>query len=131
MTQERRDQLVDLVQADDGALAKELETADSKEAFLAAFARKGIELTSEEADELLLEIVPAEKAGELNENDLESVAGGISLKAAIAAWKAGVRVGIVARMIYDKLRYNNAYKNYNWDNFLKGKVGLNFGPISL
>lgn len=131
MTRERKQQLEAIVRADDGALAKELEGIDSKEAFLAAFAGRGVTLTGDEADELLADALTPQHDGELDENELEAVAGGISWKAVVAAWETGVRIGMIARMIYDKLKYNDAYRNYNWNDFIKGRVGFKLGPVTL
>jgi len=130
MTNEKKIQVEELIKADNGALAKELEGVASREDFIKIMAANGVELTAEEADEMLQDIMPQE--GELSDDDLEGVAGGMSLlKALKLGWGIGSRAGMLARMLYDKYKYNDAYKNYNWKNVISGKVGINIGGLSL
>ena len=119
MTIETRKKIDELIKGDEGVFAKELEEAQSKEEFIAAFSAHGIELTSEDADELLKETLSDE---ELSEEALEDVAGGMSFLAAVKlGWGIGTRVGMVGRMVYDNYKYGNPYKNYNWNNVKTGK----------
>ena len=130
MTNEKKIQVEELIKADGGALAKELEGVEGREDFIKIMAGHGVELTAEEADEMLQEIMP--KDGELSDDDLEGVAGGMSLlKAVKLGWDIGSRAGMLARMVYDKYKYNDPYRNYNWKNVISGKVGINIGGISL
>lgn len=130
MTNEKRIEIEELIKADEGTLAAELEKVGNREDFIKAFAIRGVEMTEEDADDMLKELVPTD--GELTDDDLEGVAGGMSLIQAIKlGWGIGARAGMLARMLYDKYKYNNAYRNYNWKNVLTGKVGINLGGIRL
>ena len=130
MTNEKRIEIEELIKADEGTLAAELEKVENREDFIKAFAIRGVEMTEEDADDMLKELVPTD--GELTDDDLEGVAGGMSLIQAIKlGWGIGARAGMLARMLYDKYKYNNAYRNYNWKNVLTGKVGINLGGIRL
>ncbi len=130
MTNEKRIEIEELIKADEGTLAAELEKVEKREDFIKAFAIRGVEMTEADADDMLKELVPTD--GELTDDDLEGVAGGMSLIQAIKlGWGIGARAGMLARMLYDKYKYNNAYRNYNWKNVLTGKVGINLGGIRL
>ena len=60
-------------------LAKQLETCQSNEETLKVLAENGIEVTAEEMNEVMNQLQPQETTGELDENALEDVAGGILL----------------------------------------------------
>ena len=119
MTTEKRAQIVELLQRDN-SLEAEFKSIETKEEFQALFARNGIEVTDEEASEMLAEAMNSTVQGELNEDQLESVAGGIALSKFYAAWKWGTRFGIGITMIYDYYKYGNATKTYSVDNLIKG-----------
>ena len=134
MTNEKRIKIEELIKADDGTLAAELEKVESREDYIKVFADRGIEMTEEDADEMLKELILPTDC-ELSDDDLEGVAGGISFGAILAAvkkgWGIGARAGMLARMLYDKIKSGNAYKNYNWNNVITGKVGIKVFGISL
>ena len=134
MSIEKKTQIEELIKADDGALAAELEKVESRDDYIKVFAARGVELTEEEADEMLKDLLlPTD--GELNDDDLEGVAGGITFAAVLAAvkkgWGIGARAGMLARMLYDKIKTGNAYANYNWKNVITGKVGIKIFGISI
>ena len=130
MTKEKRIEIEELIKADEGELAAELEKVENREDFIKAFAIRGVEMTEEDADDMLKELIPADC--ELTDDELEGVAGGMSLLKAIKlGWAIGTRAGMLARMLYDKYKYNNAYRNYNWNNVLTGKIGIDLGGIRL
>ncbi len=60
-------------------LAKQLESCKSNEDTLKVLAENGIEITAEEMNEVMNQLQPQETTGELDENALEDVAGGILL----------------------------------------------------
>ena len=120
MTTELQNRIGALINSDNGEFAKQLEAAQSKDEIIEAFAAHGIELTTNDADDLLKETFVDD---ELNEEALEDVAGGMSVwQAAKIGWGIGARVGMIGRMIYDKYKSGNPYKNYTWDNVLTGKL---------
>ena len=134
MTIEKKNAIEALIKADDGKIAEELEKVEGREDYIKVFAARGVELTDEEADEMLKDLIlPTDS--ELNDDDLEGVAGGISLaaiyKAIKTGWNIGSRAGMLARMLYDKIKTGNAYANYNWNNVITGKIGITIGGIKL
>ena len=113
--------LIKKVICEDANIAEELERCESVEEFRDVFAKRAVELSEEESVELVEKILVAGQDGELTEADLENVAGGLTLKQAIWAFKMGARVGIAARMVYDYYKHGNAYKNYTLKQLMSGK----------
>lgn len=104
----------------DETLSSELATAETVTEICEIFARRGLELTEEEVTALMCQVaVPAE--GELAEDDLDDVAGGITWEQAYGAFMFGARVGIGIRMVYDKYKYGNAQKTYTYSQLKSGK----------
>ena len=113
---EKEQAVKNLILQDDSILA-EIEKVKSADDFLSIFHNRGLDLTIEEAEDLL-EKQLSEGNGELSEEMLSDVAGGMTGK---QAFFIGTRVGIAARMVYDGCKYGNPYKNYNMGNLITGK----------
>ena len=93
------------------------------EDFQAVFARRGVELTEEEIAEIYSEVGARFDDGELNESNLEEVAGGgITWGMAVGAWRVGARIGMGARMLYDKKVHGNAQYTYTYDQLRRGSI---------
>lgn len=79
-------------------------------------------LTEDEIAELMVGAINSSGDGELDEDSLDEAAGGVSyLSAFIKAAGVGARIGIAARMVYDKYKYGNPYKNYNMSHLKSGR----------
>ena len=105
---------------DDTTIAEELEKAESISGVCEIFGSRGLTLSEDEASELMASAVVPEE-GELDENALNNVAGGISWKQAKDSFLFGARVGIGARMLYDKYKYGNAQRTYSYSQLASGK----------
>lgn len=96
---------------EDEAFQEKLGTLETEEEIKAAFSEKGVDFEKEfAADE--------SGEGELSEEDMDNVAGGLLTEAVIIAlapyaWKAGKMAGILIRSSYDAKRYGNPYKTYS------------------
>lgn len=98
-----------------------LKDMDSVEEFRALLSNYEVDVTDEEVDTLLMQALQGSESEELSEEQLENVAGGISWKNAVTAWRVGARIGMGIRMIYDYHTTGNAYKNYTLKNLATGK----------
>ena len=85
--------------AGDEAFNREAEGIQTAEEFQRLFAGHGVDLSIEEVEDLCAAIVNAEKPGELNENDLENVAGGFGF---VLGLSIGLAVGAAAGYVYAK-----------------------------
>ena len=83
----------------DEAFNKEAEGITTADEFQTLFAKHGVELTAEEVEKLCEAIVKSQESGELNENELENVAGGFGF---ILGLSIGVAVGAAAGYVYGK-----------------------------
>lgn len=105
---------------EDSTVLAEIEASESVDAFCAVFAKRGIEMSQEEASELLQTAVSSSPDGELDENSLDAVAGGGGCAA--IAWGVGARVGILGRMVYDYCTTGNPFKNYSPEQLITGSI---------
>lgn len=84
------------------ALAEEIDALSTHEEAVAYFAAKGVDIDAEFA---------ANATGELDEESLEDVAGGVVV-AIVAGWVVGRTVGIAARRTYDQIKYGDKNRTY-------------------
>ena len=119
ITEEKKQSIKAAVQNDE-SIAAEIEKVETTADFLAIFSSRGIDMTAEEADTLLADVLDNAK-DEFSEEDLESVAGGVTWKQATSAFLIGARVGIAARMVYDGCKTGNPYKTYNMGHLVSGQ----------
>lgn len=103
------------------AFQKEAESCKTMEDFHALFTAKGVEITLDETIDLISQIAEKKQQqdnGEISEEDLENVAGGLALTGA-AAIAACVGLGVVgigvaagaAYVAYQALRWANKHKH--------------------
>lgn len=118
MISREKEQMLKRIIDEDADVLAEIEAAKSEEAFCEVFAKRGLEFSQEEANILLNQVVTASSDDELNEDVLETVAGG---GFAALAWGIGARVGIAGRMVYDYYKCGNAFANYSVDQLISGK----------
>lgn len=86
---------------------EKFQKAESKDDLQKLFKEYGIELSREEIDEFVAELEKFGDNGELNEEELESVAGGITVKKLVGwCWKA-LKAG-----------WNAGKKFYEWEQSL-------------
>ncbi|MBR5094198.1 MAG: hypothetical protein IK095_03805, partial [Oscillospiraceae bacterium] len=107
---------------EDPSVESEIAAVSSVEELKEVFAKRGVELSTEELDELFASATGSFAEGELDEEDMDKVAGGISLKQALSAWRVGARIGIGARMIYDHFKHGNAQYTYTLKQLKKGTI---------
>ena len=96
-------------------VAKEFANIEGVEELAAMLARHGIELSNEDLDDILKEAdtVPLPDAGELGEDDLENVSGGIFTAALIGmAAFGGLLTGIRLRREIDRKMHGDPYYTY-------------------
>ena len=122
MINNEKELLIKKVICEDATIATDLEKCDSVEAFREVFAKRDIELSEDEALELFEGAFVSAESDELDEDALDNVSGGaVTLKKAASAFLVGARVGIAARMVYDKVKYGNATKTYTTSQLKSGK----------
>lgn len=119
-----KDQIIELIKADDGTLAKEMEEITSREEFVKVFADHGVQVSEGDADDFLCQGRPFDEDGELDENALEEVSGGIAIWAVIAAWKGGKAIGQMLRRGYDYIKYGDANRNYSAKDVVKSMISF-------
>ncbi len=124
MATKTENQINELINADDGILAKELEEVTSREGFIKVFAERGVQVSEEDADRFLKQGQPIDENGELDDSALEEVSGGLALWAIIAAWKGGKAVGQMLRRAYDQIRYGNANRSYSVADIVKSIISF-------
>lgn len=95
---------------------KDIKTVDDFRAIVADY---NCNLTDEDVDELFQKAISSTSNGELNEADLEQVAGGGLIK---SAWRWGARLGMGIRMVYDYCKTGNPQKTYSIKDLKKGTV---------
>ena len=104
-------------------LAAKIDNINTDEEVVAFFAENGIDVTVEEVREVLAEgvIECAEpENGELSEENLDNVAGGLALTLGLiaTAWGVGSRAGMILRNMVDKKKGYKA--TYTWDEIKSG-----------
>ncbi len=104
------------------ALEEKLATVESYEDIKAVFAAYDCQLSDEDIDTMFNKVAASCAEGELDEENLDNVAGGISWGAVKLAWGVGKRAGIGIRMVYDHYKYGNAQKNYSYKQLVTGKL---------
>ena len=109
--------VIDLIK-NDATIENEMTSAKTVEELQAVFARRGVTVTEDELDELVVSTIEVPE-GELSEDDLSNVAGGISLKQLALAWKIGGCIGISLRRLYDKYKHGNPNYTYSFKDFQK------------
>ena len=117
-------QIEELIKADDGSLAKEMEEITSREDFIKVFASHGVQVTEDDADEFLQQGHSTIEDGELDDNALEEVSGGLALWAVIAAWKGGKAIGQMLRRGYDYIKYGDANRSYSVTDVVKSMISF-------
>ena len=94
---------------EDAEFTASLDAMQTKEEVVAAFAAKGIDVEQE--------MGLSRTEGELSEEDLDNVSGGIGLATLALAvslgWKVGADAGVLLRAYYDMKRYGNPYYSYS------------------
>lgn len=83
---------------------EKINATESFEEAKALFAAEGVDLEAE---------LKGPGEGELSEDSLENVAGGISWKAAVTAWNVGVQAGVIIRNVWDA-RHGRPLSYPNW-----------------
>lgn len=122
MINNEKELLIKNVICEDATIAADLEKCDSVEAFREVFAKRNIELSEDEALELFDGAFVSAESDELDEDALDNVSGGgVTWAKAKSAFLTGARVGIAARMVYDKVKYGNATKTYSTKQLKSGK----------
>lgn len=121
MISSEKELLVKKIICEDETIATELENCDSVEAFCQVFAKRNFVMSEDEALELMNGVLNGAESGELSEDSLNNVSGGVSWADAKKAFLAGARVGIATRMVYDYYKYGNATKNYSYSQLASGK----------
>lgn len=79
--------------ASNDAVAEALNAAGSNEEVLKILKDNGLEVTADDMDEVVKALQTSAPEGELGENDLENVAGGIGLGTAIGIVRVGKWLG--------------------------------------
>lgn len=88
----------------DESVLEKLNSAATPEEAAAMVAEYGFNLNKE------LAVMPE---GELSEDQLDDVAGGVSWKAITAAWKIGTQAGVVIRNLWD-MKHGKPLSYPNW-----------------
>ena len=112
-----KEQVIRELIKNDPSIEKEMCAVATIEELQAVFSKRGVTVSEAELDTLMASTFTTE--GELAEDDLEDVAGGISLRQFLFAWKVGGCIGISARRLYDKYKHGNPDYTYSYADFKK------------
>lgn len=116
-----KEELLKKLIAEDPAIEAEIAAVTDEAGLKEIFAKRGCELTTEELDELFAKATTGFD-GELSEDEMDRVAGGLSLAQIKAAWRVGARIGMGGRMLYDYLKTGNAQATYTFKQLAKGSI---------
>lgn len=96
----------------DEDFVKNIEQAKTEEEYIEAFTEKGIDVTSEDLADTVKEL-SSRKSGELNEEDLEVVQGGVIISAALARMLIIYGIIVVVGLLVSYWQYRKLKNQIN------------------